>query len=145
MITLPSRAGGGLRVVERTNNLEENFFRDMKHRERRRSGRKVLTQDFERLPPAAALVPNLEKPDYIAILCGSLETLPAAFAELDALRREAKRSGRPIVPPATASLRPVVESASLPAADRRIVRSDAMNRRIRAAAKSRAPRAQRVG
>ena len=145
VIELLSRADGGLRVVERTNNLEENFFRDMKHRERRRSGRKVLTQDFERLPPAAALVPNLEKPDYVAILCGSLEALPAAFAELDALRREAKRSGRPIDPPATASLRPVVESASLPAADRRIVRSDAMNRRIRAAAKSRAPRARRVG
>ena len=145
VIPLPSRAGGGFRVVERTNNLEENFFHDMKHRERRRSGRKVLTQDFERLPPAAALVPNLEKPDYIAILCGSLEALPAAFAELDALHREAKRSGRPIDPPATASLRPVVESASLPAADRRIVRSKSMNQRIRAAAKSRAPRARRVG
>lgn len=141
VIPLPARAGGGFRVVDRTNNIEENFFRGMKHGERRRSGRKVLTQDFERLPPAAALVPNLEKPDYLAILCGSLDALPAAFAELDALRRGTERSGRPLHPLAPASLHPVVETASLPAADRRVIRTDAMDQRIRAAAKSRPPRA----
>ena len=144
-IQLPAEAGGGVRIVERTNNVEETYFRDMKHRERRRSGRKILTQDFERLPAAAALVPNLLKPDYVAQLCGSLEDLPAAFAELDAERRKAMRRGQPPKPSTTAHLRPAIESASLPAADRRIIRSDAMDQRIRAAAKSRAPRARRTG
>ncbi|MFV1959905.1 MAG: hypothetical protein ACC662_10905, partial [Planctomycetota bacterium] len=95
VIHLPARAGGGVRTVARTNNVEETYFRDMKHQERRRSGRKILTQDFERLPPAAALVPNLLKPDYVALLCGSLENLPTAFAELDAERRKAMARARP--------------------------------------------------
>ncbi len=81
------QAGGGIRLVERTNNILENFFHNMKHGERRRSGRKILTQDFEHLPPAAALAYNLRRDDYVAILCGSLEKLPEAFAQLDAQRR----------------------------------------------------------
>jgi hypothetical protein len=144
-IELPAELGGGTRLVERTNNVEETYFRDLKHRERRRSGRKVLTQDFERLPPAAALVPNLLKPDYVAPLCGSLEDLPVALAQLDANRHAARREGRPAKLPATASQRPIIESASLPATDRRIIRSNAMDQRILAAARSRAPRLQSVG
>jgi len=145
VIPLPDSVGGGVRMVARTNNEAETYFRNMKHQERRRSGRKILTQDFERLHPAAALVPNLLKPDYLDILCGSLENLPAAFAQLDAERRKAVQSGQPSKPPAAASLRPTVESASLPAADRRIIRSDSMNQRILAAAQSRAPRVRSVG
>lgn len=143
VIRLPRRAGGGVRLVERTNNLEENFFRELKHGERRRSGRKILTQDLENLPPAAALVPNLRHEDYVNILCGSLEDLPRAFAELDAKRRaqaagaRAQRDIRPAPP--------VLESASLPASDRRTVRSADMRRRVHAAASSRAPRWAKAG
>jgi hypothetical protein len=54
-IKLPAEQGGGSRLVARTNNDLEGFFRGLKHDERRRSGRKVLTQDFEHLPPDAAL------------------------------------------------------------------------------------------
>ncbi len=88
VISLPREVGGGVRVVDRTNNILENFFRDMKHGERRRSGRKILTQDFEHLPPAAALICNLTCPDYVSIVCGTLDELSAAFAVLDAQRNE---------------------------------------------------------
>ena len=44
------------------------------------------------MPPEAALVPNLARPDYVRLLCGSLEDLPAALAELDAARRGASPS-----------------------------------------------------
>ena len=139
-IKLPAQAGGGIRLVERTNNIQENFFHTMKHGERRRSGRKILTQDFERLPAAAALACNLRRPDYVAILCGSLERLPAAFAQLDAQRREARLAARPAEPTAKEVFQGIVETASLPTADRRIVRSDAMTWRVLQAARSRAPR-----
>lgn len=43
------------RLVDRTNDCLESYFHSLKHGERRRSGRKVVTQDFERLPAAAAL------------------------------------------------------------------------------------------
>jgi hypothetical protein len=58
-IVLPEFAGGCIRLVARTNELLENYFKKIKHLERRRSGRKNLTQDLEHLPASAALVHNL--------------------------------------------------------------------------------------
>jgi hypothetical protein len=139
-IRLPESAGGGIRLVERTNNREETFFRDLKHGERRRSGRRVLTQDLEHLPASAALVPNLAKADYVAALCGDLDGLPAAFAALEAENQERCTRGRRPPPTDPAIACPAVESASLPASDRYIVRSEHLRRRIHAAARSRAPR-----
>jgi hypothetical protein len=140
VIHLPQHAGGGIRLVDRTDNALESFFGSMKHGERRRSGRKILTQDFERLPPAAALVPNLSCPDYVAILCGDLGRLPYAFAQLDADKQQKALAGAAVPDPATTSDAPTpIASASLPAADRSIVRSEAMQRRVSSAARSRAP------
>ena len=70
-------------VVERTNNVIEQFFGRDKQRLRRRLGRAHLGHDLQQQPAQAALVPNLERPDYVEALCGSLEQLPAAFAALD--------------------------------------------------------------
>ena len=140
-IRLPDGAGGGVRLVARTNALAENFFKLLKHDERRRSGRKNLGQDLEHLPAEAALVRNLEHDDYVRIVCGSLDRLPGAFAELDRLDRESKLNGEP---PENQEddLRNILRlaSASLSSADRRVVRTEGMDRRIEAAARSRAPR-----
>jgi len=143
-ITLPAALGGGVRLVSRTNNLEETLFRDMKHGERRRSGRRNLAQDFETLPPGAALLQNLRRPDYVAVLCGTLDDLPAAFARLDAQRLDAARSRAPTAPDTAAAPAITCESASLPTVDRRAVRTDAMNRRVRALARNRSPRAREL-
>lgn len=83
VVNLPIHAGGGIRVINRTNNELEFKFSGVKCGERRRSGRKVLTQDMENLPPGSMLVSNLEHPDYVEIVCRSLDRLPEAFAELD--------------------------------------------------------------
>lgn len=130
------------RVVDRTNHiLEKGVFGGMKQGERRRSGRKNLTQDFEQLPPAAALTSNLTHTDYVQLLCGSLENLPEAFATLDAHRRERRLAGYPISALGRSSDPiPEMATASLPAADRPLLRAEAMNRRVAAAAQSRAPR-----
>jgi len=71
-------------VVERTNNVLEQFFGRTKQRLRRRVGRANLGRDLEQQPPQAMLVANLEHPDYVRVLCGTLDNLPAAFAGLDA-------------------------------------------------------------
>jgi hypothetical protein len=135
-IPLPHEAGGGVRVVSRTNNLLEGLNRSLKQGERRRSGRRVLADDFEHLPSEAALAPNLRCDDYLQILCTSLEQLPRAFADLDQRRRLTAVS----LPPHDTSLpTPELASASLPKADRCLIRSDDMNRRVLAAARSRAP------
>jgi hypothetical protein len=124
-ISLPKKAGGGLRLVDRTNNAIETQFHTLKHGERRRSGRKVLTQDLEKLSPAAALACNLIHSDYVSIVCGSLDRLPEAFARLDAkVRRGSKSSVSTIAKP------PETETASLSSTDRKLVRAEEMTRRI---------------
>ena len=125
VIPIPQECGGGIRVVDRTNNVLESWFGSLKHGERRRSGRKVLTQDFERLPPAAALAANLACPDYVEILCGSLAQLPSAFARLDAENRHN---------PTPAATENYLETASLSIRDRQLVRLPALEKFITAAA-----------
>lgn len=141
LIDLPEEAGGDVRLVERTNDILENVFHGIKHGERRRSGRKILTQDFENLPPAAALVPNLNQPDYVEVVCGSLHELPKAFAALDAEDRERQLAGDLPLQLGTSSDGALhVATASLPIEDRRVIRTDFMNEKILSAVRSRAPR-----
>lgn len=135
-IALPLEAGGGIRLVDRTNNIEESLFGHIKHDERRRSGLKVLTQDMEALPPEFALAANLRQPDYLAIVCGSLDDLPRAFAELDTRKRIA---GAPAGEHSQAQPEDIA-CASLPREDREIVRSELLQATILAAAQRRAPR-----
>ena len=126
---IPRRVGRGVRLVARTNNQLESLFHTIKHGERRRSGRKILTQDFEVLPPAAALTTNLWHPDYVSLLCGSLDRLADAFAQLDAPNRS--RS----IALDTRQNTTTAESASLSTMDKRFVRQPIFEDRILAAAK----------
>lgn len=138
-IALPQSAGGGIRLVERTNVLLEAFFHRLKHGERRRSGRKILTHDLEQLPPAAALAFNLTRSDYVEILCGSLEQLPRAFATLDTADRSRSLPARTRAQIAELQDHDIV-SRSMPTADRKIIRAEAMETRLQAALRSRPPR-----
>ena len=140
IIRLPEYAGGGIRLVARTNELLENFFGKVKHSERRRSGRKNLTKDLEHLPASALLAYNLKHADYVSILCGSLDKLAEAFAQLD--QQEQRNQQKGLNPTEPQDLERVLQlsTSSLSTADKRIVRTDGMNRRIKKAAKSRAPR-----
>jgi len=68
--------------------LLELIVHAMKHGERRRSGRKNLSQDFERLSLAVAIANDLTRSEDVSILCGgSLDQLPQHFARLDTLER----------------------------------------------------------
>lgn len=140
-IRLPAEAGGGIRLVDRTNNILESRFRRLKQGERRRSGRKNLARDFEHLPAAAALATNLTDPDYVCALCGTLDDLATAFAQLDADHAGpvTGASRNPGVSPAT-DIPEAIVSASLPREDRRLVRSEQLQACIEAAARSRPPR-----
>jgi hypothetical protein len=128
-IRIPRRVGGGIRLVARTNNGLESLFHTIKHGERRRSGRKILTQDFEVLPPAAALATNLHYADYVSLLCGSLDQLPEAFAQLDAPHRS-----RSIAVGAKQN-NTTAEGASLSTTDKRLVRRQIFEEYILQAAK----------
>ncbi len=111
-----------------------------KHSERRQSGRNNLAHDFELLPDHALLALNLRRADHVSILCGSLEGLPEAFANLDALKRAAAHQASAPLPQNEETADPELSSASLPARDRPLIRTPEMANRILTAAGSRAPR-----
>jgi ElaB/YqjD/DUF883 family membrane-anchored ribosome-binding protein len=90
VIQMPKFAAGGIKIVCRTNNCLENFNGRLKQEERKRSGRKVLTKDFEDLPEGVPLIKNLKKLDYVEVLCGSLENLPVEIAKSDHAERVKK-------------------------------------------------------
>lgn len=137
-IQLPECAGGGIRLVSRTNATAENFFKGLKHDERRRSGRKNLGQDLENLPAKAALTYNLKHDDYVSLLCGSLERLPEAFSELDRNERTNALLGVNSDDEDQGRLEAAIQiqSAFLCSADRQIIRTEEMDRRINSAAQS---------
>lgn len=139
-IKLPESAGGGIRLMDRTNELAENFFGALKHGERRRSGRKNLGQDLEYLPAETTLACNLRHPDYVKIVCGSLDKLPLSFAQLDIENHNRKTKRGLPQEEEDLSLELQLSTASLSTADRHVVRTEQMNERIKKAAKSRAPR-----
>jgi len=78
--------------------------------------------------------------DYVSIVCGSLDKLAETFAQLDLEEQRNQQKG--LIPTEPEDLDRVLQlsTSSLSTADKRIVRTDSMNRRIRKAAKSRAPR-----
>lgn len=133
-IPMPDTLGGGVRLVERTNILIESLFKCLKHGERQRSGRKNLTQDLEHFPAAAALVYNLEREDYVHIVCGSIENLHVAFAQLDCV--DQKNRNMLIIPEKQPDIEKLLQiaTASLSTPDRRVVRTKEMDRKMHAAA-----------
>lgn len=132
--------GTQIRLVTRTNYLPENLFKDLKHGERCRSGRKILTQDLEHMPAEALLVLNLKHDDYVKIICGSIDLLPEAFAELDKDDRKRRMIGQQSSYDDGLGKILQIPTASLSTDDRRLVRTKAMDSRMHGAANSRSPR-----
>ncbi len=68
--------------MERTNNPAEHRFGSAKRKLRRRLGRANLGRDMQDQPAEAALAANLLDKRYVRLLCGTLDELPKAFANL---------------------------------------------------------------
>jgi hypothetical protein len=69
-------------MVQRTNNISERFFRGVKRFMRRITGKKKLNREVNAMPDQALLIFNLKTPGYVKLICGSLDNLAQAFAEL---------------------------------------------------------------
>jgi len=66
----------------RTTNALESEWGRSKQRRRQIHGRKLLTRDFQTLPEEYMLVGNLENPEYVKLVLGDLDELPAKLAEV---------------------------------------------------------------
>jgi hypothetical protein len=68
---------------QRTNNILEQFFRDLKRSDRKRSGNHALTKTLKTMMAQTPLVKNLGNPQYREIILDSKPNLAERFAEID--------------------------------------------------------------
>ncbi len=77
----------GSRTIQpqRTNNVLERFFRDLKRDCRHKTGCHSLGRSLRSMLPDTPLVKNLQNPDYLKILLDGQPSLEALFAQIDPL------------------------------------------------------------
>jgi len=71
---------------QRTNNILEQFFRDIKRSYRKRSGNKSLTKILQTMMVDTPLVKNLNNPSYMKIILNDHTDLADRFAEVDIIQ-----------------------------------------------------------
>ncbi len=67
---------------QRTNNILEQFFRDLKRGQRRKTGNNSMSRMLRSMLAATPLVKNLENPEYMGILLDGKESLEELFSQL---------------------------------------------------------------
>lgn len=79
---------------QRTNNVLERFFRDMKRGYRRKSGTNCLTRILRAMLAETPLVKNLQNKQYLKLLLNGASSLEQRFAQIDAntVRQELLKS-----------------------------------------------------
>jgi len=85
---------------QRTNNILERFFRDLKRSSRKRSGTRSLSKTLRCILADTPLVKNLENPDYVEVILDGCSSLEDRFGKIDSsivvekLRAEQKKQQR---------------------------------------------------
>jgi hypothetical protein len=83
---------------QRTNNTMERFFRDLKRRNRKKSGTVSLTKTLKAILSDTPLVKNLENEEYLSIILDGCNTLEERFQKINSkmvveeLKRNKKKS-----------------------------------------------------
>ena len=78
---------------QRTNNIMERYFRNVKRMYRKKNGNKKLTRTFKSIIANTLLIKNLENNNYMEILLNGRDTLEERFSEIDGnlVRQELKK------------------------------------------------------
>ncbi len=82
-ITVTSSAGQITIQPQRTNNILERFFRDLKRGIRRRSGTVSLNKTLRFMLTDTPIVKNLNNPEYLEIILDGCRTLEERFERID--------------------------------------------------------------
>jgi len=97
-IQVDTRQGKVAIQPQRTNNIMERFFRDLKTGYRRKTGHNGMSRTFQSLLADTPLVKNLQNESYMKILLNEKPTLEARFAEIDiaAVRKQLDESQKSV-------------------------------------------------
>jgi len=82
-ITVTSSVGELTIQPQRTNNILERFFRDLKRGTRRRSGTVSLNKTLRYMFTDTPIVKNLDNPEYLEIILNGCRTLEERFERID--------------------------------------------------------------
>jgi hypothetical protein len=82
-ITVDTPTGQITIQPQRTNNILERFFRDLKRRNRKKSGTISLNKTLKSILADTPLVKNLDNPEYMKIILGGSYTLEERFEKID--------------------------------------------------------------
>jgi hypothetical protein len=82
-IIVPSSNGDIVIQPQRTNNILEKLFRDVKKHYRKKTGCNSMARTLKSMIDETPLVKNLENPKYLEILLNGKPTLAERFAEID--------------------------------------------------------------
>jgi len=79
---------------QRTNNIMERFFRDLKRDGRRKTGAQALGRTLRTMLADTPLVKNLQNPEYLKIILNGQSNLEALFAQIEpaAARQELRHA-----------------------------------------------------
>jgi len=83
---------------QRTNNILERFFRDLKRGERRKTGNTHMGRTLRTMLADTPLVKNLQNPEYMQILLDGKASLEALFAQTDAVQLRAELQDAQLAP-----------------------------------------------
>jgi len=82
-ITIDTPTGAVTIQPQRTNNLLERLFRDLKRDSRKRSGTISLNKTLRTILADTPLVKNLDNPEYLEIILDGCKTLEERFEKID--------------------------------------------------------------
>ncbi|EFK06979.1 conserved hypothetical protein, partial [delta proteobacterium NaphS2] len=99
-ISVHTATGEQLIQPQRTNNILERFFRDLKRKYRKKTGTISLNKTLKTILSDTPLVKNLENKEYLDIILDGCNTLEQRFARVDSklvlqeLDKKRKETGR---------------------------------------------------
>lgn len=82
-IVKKTKAGPITIYPQRTNNILERFFRDLRRTYRKKSGNNSLSKTLKAMIANTPLVKNLENPDYMKTILDGAQSLEERFAQID--------------------------------------------------------------
>ena len=82
-IVVSSNSGDITIQPQRTNNILEQFFRDLKRRYRKKSGTSNLSKSLKAMLAETPLIKNLENQEYMKLITGDQKSLEELFSDID--------------------------------------------------------------
>ncbi len=114
-ISVKTPHGKVLIQPQRTNNIMERLFRDLKRGNRRKTGNTSMKKNLQAMLADTPLVRNLENPCYMQILLNGHATLESLFADMDiVLARKELRAAQITPERVPCEIRQMIAAPSFP-------------------------------